>query len=257
MLMQNMRLTIALCMMISMAAASESRAQLLKWADHGFININGGTQTTSHEFTESSAPTIYGEAASIATSHAIDSGALFDVSGGARVWGNLGIGVGYSSFSTNESPTVSAQIPNPVFFSRARSITAAAGSLEHSESVVHLQVLCMVPASRKVDVAIYGGPSFFNVSQDLISGDITSSLVEGAAPFSTVTLTSVPIVRQKKSATGFNVGADVSFLFTRQLGAGIFFRYSAASVDLPAAGGGQVSVDAGGVQIGVGARVRF
>ena len=255
--MQNMKLTIALCMMISMVAVSESRAQVLKWEDRGFININLGVQTGSHDFTESWSPSIYGEAASISTAHKIDGGTLFDLSGGLRVWGNVGVGGGYSRFSTNESPTVSAQIPNPLFFGRPRSASVQAGSLDHSESVVHLQVLYMLPASRKIDVALSGGPSFFHVAQDLISEDITSSLAEGAAPFSSVTITSVPIVRQKKTATGFNIGADVTYLVTQKLGAGVFLRYSAASVDLPTAGGGRVSVDVGGFQIGLGARVRF
>jgi hypothetical protein len=44
---------------------------------------------------------------------------------------------------------------------------------------------------------------------------------------------------------------------TPRYGVGIFFRYSGASVDMPLVGGGTVTVDAGGVQLGGGLRVRF
>jgi hypothetical protein len=255
--MQNRKSTIALCMLISMAAASEGRAQMLKWEDHGYLTVNGGAQVGSQTFDETATPTIYGEAASIQTPHTIDGGALFDLSGGVRVAGNLGVGVAYSYFSTSESPTVTAQIPNPLFYSRPRTATASAGSLEHTESVVHIQALWMLPASHKMDVAFTAGPSIFSVSQDMVSEDITNGLVEGAPPYSSVTLSSVPVVRQKKTATGFNVGADVTYMVVRQFGVGVSLRYAAASVDLPTAGGGEVSVDVGGFQIGGGVRVRF
>jgi hypothetical protein len=255
--MQKTTLTIGLCIVISLAGASESQAQVQKWTDNGFLNINGAAQMGSHDFTETSAPTVYGESASISTPHQIGGGPLFDVSGGVRVAGNLGVGIGYSWFSTSESPTVTAQIPNPVFFNKPRSATAPAGTLEHSESVVHLQVLWMLPVAQKLDVAFFVGPSFFSVSQDLISEDLTAGITEGAAPFTTVTLGSVPTATKTKSGTGYNVGADISYMIVRQMGIGVLLRYSAATVDLPTAGGGQVSVDAGGFQIGVGARVRF
>jgi hypothetical protein len=254
--MQKITLTIGLCMGIALAA-SESQAQMLKWTDRGFASINAGVQVGSHEFTESSTPTIYGEAASFSVPHAIDGGALFDVSGGARVAGNLGIGVGYSRFSKSESPTVTAQIPNPLFFGRPRTATASTGSLDRTESVVHLQALWMLPVARKMDVAVFAGPSFFSISQDLISGDLTRGITEGAAPFNSVALGSVSTASQKKNAVGFNVGADISYMIVPRAGVGVLLRYSAASADLPTAGGGTVSVDAGGLQVGVGARIRF
>ena len=131
---------------------------MLKWTDRGFFNINFAAQIGSHDFTETSAPTVYGESASISTPHQIGSGFLFDISGGARVAGNLGIGVGYSRFSTSESPTVTAQIPNPLFFGKPRSATAATGTLDHSESVVHLQVLWMLPARAEAGRRVVRGP---------------------------------------------------------------------------------------------------
>ena len=255
--MQNRKLTIALCTLISMAAASEGRAQMLKWEDRGYLTVNGGAQVGSQSFTESATPTIYGEASSIQTPHMIDEAGVFDVSGGVRVAGNFGLGAAYSYLSTSESPTVTAQIPNPLFYNSPRTTTGSAGSLTHAESAVHIQAVWMVLASNKIDVAFSGGPSIFSVSQDLVSDDIANGLVEGAPPYSSVTLSAVPVVRQKKTAMGFNVGADVTYMFVRQFGAGVFLRYTAASVDLPTAGGGEVSVDAGGFQIGGGLRVRF
>ena len=57
-----------------------------------------------------------------------------------------------------------------------------------------------------------------------------------------------------------NAGIDVTYqlmeLMGARVGAGVMARWSSGTVDLVTAGGSQ-SVNAGGVQIAVGARVRF
>ena len=63
-----------------------------------------------------------------------------------------------------------------------------------------------------------------------------------------------PVVEtEKKTAIGLNIGVDGSYLFTRNVGAGIFLRYAGAEADLPSA----PDLRVGGFQFGVGARVRF
>jgi hypothetical protein len=50
---------------------------------------------------------------------------------------------------------------------------------------------------------------------------------------------------------------DATYLLTPQYGIGGFMRFSSAEADMETAGGGTVTVSAGGFQLGVGARVRF
>jgi len=67
--------------------------------------------------------------------------------------------------------------------------------------------------------------------------------------------TTPTVVAVNESGNGFggNVGADLSTFFSDRYGFGVFVRYLATNVDLPSAAG----VKAGGVQAGVGLRLRF
>ena len=97
--------------------------------------------------------------------------------------------------------------------------------------------------------------SFFRVKQDLVNNLTTE---EGPPPlFGTVTISSVQLVDASKWATGVSAGIDATYLVTKKIGAGGFVRWAGASADVPVAGGGSVSIDAGGFQLGAGLRYRF
>jgi hypothetical protein len=63
--------------------------------------------------------------------------------------------------------------------------------------------------------------------------------------------------RKKGDKFGFNAGIDVRWMFTRNIGAGALARFSRATIELNAAEGRTVAVDAGGTHVGVGLRVVF
>jgi hypothetical protein len=253
-MMPKTKIALAVCGAVLMTAPA-AEAQLLPWEDFGYVAFNLGAQAQSRTFTEISTPVIYNENASVTVPHSVGSGILIDVAGGIRVWRNLALGAGFSTFADDESPTVSAEIPNPIAFGNLRPASASAGTLEHRETAIHVQALWMIPVSDKLEVAAVGGPSFYRIRQELVSG---LSLTEGAPPaFATVSIDSVETDSVSETAVGFTVGMDGTYLVTPTLGAGAFVRFSAASADLPSAGGSTVSVDAGGFQAGLGLRVRF
>lgn len=236
-------------------SASDAQAQMLNWEDTAYVMVSAGLQAQSRSFTEISTPVIYGENALVTVPHDVGGGLFIDVAGGVRLWRNLAIGVGFSSFGDQETPTLAGEIPSPLVFGSPRVAVTSTGELKHSETAVHLHALWMIPISDKIELAAMGGPSFYKIEQDFVSG-ITVS--EGAIPpFASVTISSVTTQTESKRAAGFTAGADMTYLITRRFGAGAFVRYSAASVDLPTAGAGTVTVDAGGFQIGAGLRVRF
>jgi hypothetical protein len=114
----------------------------------------------------------------------------------------------------------------------------------------------MVPLNPKFDVFIYGGPSFYQVTQELVTN---ISFAEQGPPFTTVTV--LPqIERQKDNATGYNFGVDGTyFLYTAdqwRLGVGGFLRFTGATARFNA-GGTEIETDAGGVQFAFGGRFRF
>jgi hypothetical protein len=242
----------AICVVL--LAGAEAQAQGIQWEDRGFLAVNFGVQPQSREFTELSTPEIYGENASITVDHQVSAGGFFDFAAGYRVWRNMAIVIGYSQFGDSETPTVAAQIPNPAFSNSPRPASASADELSHSESAVHLQAFWMFPMTEKFEWGVFAGPSFYRIEQDFVDVPTVS---EGPFPFGTVTITSVETLSQSERATAFTVGADGTYLITPRYGVGGFFRFSGTSVDLPVAGGGTLSVDAGGVQFGGGLRVRF
>jgi opacity protein-like surface antigen len=220
----------------------------------GYVSVNVGGQLRSQTFSSVSAPTIYGETAQITVPYEVKSGFLFDISGTARVWRKLGVGLGYSRFSNSNSSTLTAQIPNPLFVESPRTATASSGDLSHTESAIHLLFSWPFAVSPKLDVAVVVGPSFVNIKQDLVS---SISPVESGAPFSTVTIGSVALNSASKWATGVNAGVDLLFHVTQKVGAGVILRYVAASADLDTGSGSTVKVDGGGTQIAAGLRYRF
>lgn len=220
----------------------------------GSVSVNVGGQLQSQTFSSVSTPTIYGETAQITVPYEVKSGLLFDISGTARVWRKLGVGLGYSRFSNTSQSTVTAQIPNPLFVNALRTATATSGDLSHTESALHLLFSWAFTVSPKFEAAVVVGPSFISISQDLVS---SVTPVESAAPFSTVSIGSVALNSASKWATGINAGVDLVYLVTPKIGAGVILRYVGASADLDTGSGTIVNVDAGGTQVAAGVRYRF
>ena len=88
------------------------------------------------------------------------------MSAGYKVWRNLALGVGYSWTDSKSPASITASIPDPRFFDRPRSATATTPDLKHSENVINLMAVWMMPITDKIDVGVSAGPSIFNVKQE-------------------------------------------------------------------------------------------
>jgi len=215
----------------------------------GFLNVNFGVQATSRSHDESGTFELYGETGTVEGTREVGAGPLFDVSGGFIVWKNILVGVGYSRFSDQGDVALDARVPDPLHYDRPRSATLTLEDAAHTEQAFHVQVLYALALTEKLDVMIGGGPSFYSLSQDMLDEVIAT---EGSTLTVTGTSTSA-----SESAVGYNVGADLTYLFTDRLGAGVFARYSEASVNMPAGEGATRDVKVGGFQLGGGLRFRF
>ena len=244
---------VMVCVVMSAGIPDAAQAQMIQWQDRGYISVNFGIQPQSRDFTEVSAPEIIGDPATITVPHTIGSGAFPDFAVGYRLWENLGVHLGYSYFSKSETPTLVAQIPHPAFGGANRTATASAGDLSHSESAWHTHVVWMIPLAEKYEAAILIGPSIYTIKQDFVE---TVSVVE-TDPFTSVTISDVQQIQQSKTKVTFTAGVDGTYRITPRYGLGAFFRYSGASADMPLSGGNSATVEAGGIQIGGGLRVRF
>ena len=110
-----------------------------------------------------------------------------------------------------------------------------------------------MPVNEAFEIAVFGGPTFFDIKQDLV----TDVLFTNTYPYDTATYTGTTTGRQSESTVGFNAGADVTFYFSSHVGVGVLARFSRATIDLPSQDGGTVAVDTGGFQTGGGLRLRF
>jgi hypothetical protein len=207
--------------------------------------------------TDTITATVYDESATITTTSPFTSGSLFDVGVGVRVFKNFTVGVGYHQEQNDVDSTITGSIPSPIFFNRPRTLNVTE-SLNRKEMATHLMIGYWVPVGAKLDVMLYGGPSFFRLTQDAVSS-VTPN--EAGATSTTVNAT-VTVAERKKSVTGFNAGVDATYILwsndSLRIGAGGFVRFSQASTDVQMLDAGSAQpTDVGGVQFGFGARIRF
>ncbi|MDP7692080.1 MAG: hypothetical protein QGG89_09605 [Vicinamibacterales bacterium] len=218
-----------------------------------FIHVNGGAQATSTDFSDNVVFTEFVEEGDFDATYAIDNGVIFDVGGGFVLGRDFALAVAYTRFNRDDDGSVDARIPHPFFFNRDRAIAGSAANLGRTEHGMHLQVRWFAPVPGPFEVVVFGGPTFFNVRQDLV----TSVGFSHSFPFNEASFTTASIARRSDSAVGYNVGADVSYFFSPHIGVGGLARFTRGSVDLASEDSGLVSTDAGGFHTGGGLRLRF
>ena len=234
---------------IALVSATPSTAQ----DGRVFIDVNGGLQATSTDFVDNVLFTEFVEEGDFDATYAIDTGVIVDVSGGVALGRGLALGAGYSRFNRQNDASIDARIPHPFFFNRDRTIVGSSANLTHEETAVHVQLRWFAPLRGRVSLALFGGPTFFNLRQGLVTTvDFSQSY-----PFNEASFTSAATGSDSASAVGYNVGADVSVFFSRFVGVGVLARYTRCTVDLVSQDEGLVSIDAGGFHAGGGLRLRF
>ena len=255
--MHRKALTIAVCALLALTAREASAQSLQNWTDRGYFNFNIAFESTSGTLEDGVPFQLYDEGGTKNVAASIDSGALVDFSVGGRVWRNVSVGLGFHREGTTGQAVARATVPNPLIFNRPREATVNADDLGRSERAFHLSVGYMLPLNDRLAVHVYAGPSFFRLSQDVVS-DVT--FTEQPPSFTSVTAAAV-VTERKKSATGAHFGGDVSYIFYEnasvKLGGGAFLRWAGATAGVPILGTAEIESDLGGLQIGFGARVRF
>jgi hypothetical protein len=235
--------------------AQDAHAQTGTWADRGYVNFGFGVESGSSSITETQNIVIYEEPGTVTSSTSWTSGSLIDAGFGVRVWRNMTVGISYHQEENDTDAEVTGLIPSPIFFNQPRELNQEA-VLERKEKAAHLVFGWVFPFNDKLDVMLFGGPSFFRLEQDAVS-DV--EIGEGSSPFTTV-VADLDVETRKKSFVGFNVGLDATYIVWSnddlRIGAGGFLRFTQASGDILQLVSEQPT-DVGGLQFGLGARVRF
>jgi hypothetical protein len=209
-----------------------------------FVDVNVGVQVPSRTFVFDAFPIVFNETAIIRASQEVGSAGLFDASGGYRVWRDLSIGLGFSYAGSSGNATMTGAVPHPLYYDQRVEMTGTVDAAKHSEKTVHLQAIWTMPVTDKMDASFSLGPSFINVSQEVVNNITVTLNTQNATP---------AVETQSKTAMGFQVGADLSYMLNLRYGVGGFIRYVGGSADLPSV----PDLKVGGFQVGGGARLRF
>lgn len=222
-------------------------------ADNGYIEANFGLQATSTAFDITTNPLTFVEPATVQSKYSVKGAREFDVGGGVRVARHLAIGVSFSKFGKAGNAGVDARLPHPFFFNQARTVTGTASDLARRETALHGMVSWTDVMGAGWELWVSGGPSLFKVEQELVE----SITVNEAYPYDTATFASAVSQRHSSSGLGFNVGADVTKLFTPHMGVGASVMFARATVKFDTFSDPTRSFDVGGARVGGGLRFRF
>ena len=221
--------------------------------ERGWISVNVGMQVATDDFSDRFQFERFVEQATVDANYNGEPGAFFDGGVSFRLWKRLGAGVALSRFSRDASADVDARIPHPFFDNQHRQVAGTADGATRAENGIHLQLTYTADSNGALKVVFSGGPSYFDVEQDVVSGVQYAETF----PFDEATFTAADLTRTSATGFGFNVGADIAWMFGRQFGVGGLVRYSRASVGLDTDDGRSIAVKAGGLQAGAGVRIRF
>ncbi len=216
------------------------------------IGLSGGIQAAATAFSDRFEFDTNVETASADVEYPAASAAIGDVSIGVRLWKRVGAGLSVANATRTGSAQVDARIPHPLFFQQQRSLTGSQAGIRSSETGVHPQLLYTIPAATRLALVLSAGPSVVQLTQDVV----TEVTYDETYPFDAVTFRNATTRRRKASATGFNAGVDLRWMFARSIGLGALVRFSRATVDVTA-DGRTVAIRVGGTQAGVGVRVIF
>lgn len=227
------------------AAAQPAREQT-------WFSISGGIQATNHSFDDAFDLTLYTEPEHVEVNYPARSGLLIAGSGAYRLWRQLFVGAGATYYSASGDAQVTAQLPHPFFDNTYRTVEGTA-PMTRSEAGAHLLLGWMLRPSRTVRVMLTGGPSYITANQPIVS----EVMFTQTYPYDTAQFTGVKTTRNFRGAAGFNAGADVFWMFGRNVGAGGMVQFTHARVKAAANAGRSVSFDAGGGQVAAGLRYVF
>jgi hypothetical protein len=243
-------LAIGLAASLAMAAPSPAQGT----SSRVVVTLNGGIQTAGPGLADHfEFATDIIETAKVDVRYPAKPSVLIDGGLGLRLWKNLGVGVAVSHATVDGTAEIDAQIPHPFYLEQPRAVSGEQGGITRAETGVHVQLQISVPVASRVTLALSAGPSRLNVEQEIV----TDVLYDEEYPFDVATFRSAPARRSKASVTGFNAGADLRWMFSRNIGLGGMIRFIRGSVDLETENNRPISVRAGGLQAGGGIRIGF
>jgi hypothetical protein len=237
---------------VLLAPASPALAQGT-WPGRAVVSFNVGLQSSSRTFSNSITLPLYLEQATHDIDYATESELFFDGGAIVRLWGNLGVGVAVSRYTDDTAATVEGSLPHPFQFNQPRSIEGETPEIRRRETATHVQIAWMAAPTERVRFIVSGGPTWIQAEQ----GVVTDVRYTEAYPFDEAAFSNVERVIEKETAVGFNVGVDIIWAFSKNIGVGGLLRFTRATASVAPAEGRSIELELGGLQAGGGLRILF
>ena len=238
--------------LLVIVCAAPAAAQTREWPERIWISAGGGVQPSVDGFDDEFERPLYAETERVTIAYPGKGGTVVAVNGGVRLWKRFTAGAGVSRYSARGDATVHASLPHPFFDNQFREIEGKASTLR-GETAVHLLLGAMLPITNRLRLIVTAGPSLVTLEHTLVT-DVEFS---ETYPYDTAEFASATTRRESRRGTGFNAGADVMWMFSRQVGAGALVQLTRARARLAAGEGRTIAVDAGGLQAAAGIRIVF
>ena len=209
-----------------------------------FLSISGGGQFQDRTFSEVSTFSLFDDTGTVTANQTVGSGFVFDANVGYRVWNQVFVALGVSSFHGKGTAESLVAIPDPLRrgVSTFKSFSASDyGDLSQTGTALNFQLVWMKPLTDKLALWGFIGPSYIHVSQEIASASETANPVAA-------TLTDTG--NTWKAGT---IGVDLNYRMNDRYSLGGFVRYAGGKVDLPSVS----DLKIGGVQVAGGVRIRF
>src|SRR5262245_37785435 len=145
------------------AGAADATAQT---PDHRFLfDVNVAFQASSQTLQTNSSFPLFGETARVAAIQGIGGAPVLDARIGYFLSKRFAVAAAASGSRNDATSEATATVPSPILFASPSITSLQAQGLERRESVVHVQAVWTLPLTSKMDVAVFGGPSFIRLRQ--------------------------------------------------------------------------------------------
>jgi len=226
------------------------------------VNVFSTANSPAHTRNFTSTFITFGEAARTNAEYSKPPGVSsmpFDLGASYMLVRWLGAGYSHGRTTYELTPIVAATIPHPVFLQSPATGTGTTGhEFSRHETENRLYLILAPYRSNRFEARVFGGPSFFSYSAQMIKTVSYAQAYSATTPQSSITITGSTDAKASGSAVGFAAGADFAYFPLRHVGFSVGYRISEANVqiDEPLSGLRQ-EVLVGSNVVFVGVRFRF
>ena len=200
----------------------------------------------------------FGEVESARATYPEMSGAGVRIGGGIALHRRFGVGVFVTPIRSEYTVGLEVRLPSPIFFNAFGADEGETATLTRQDLSVDMSVTYDLLTRGAWQLRVFGGPTYFRVSQEMVTDIAYSQTFTVLTPTNIVDITGYSEATRSASGFGAHGGADLSYAFSRMFGVHgtVSFNAGRATIDEPLSSEA-VTLKLGGVSAGAGIRVRF